>query len=107
MDPGKFIEVNIATSSDPKIVKIGNGNKDEERKKLTNLLREDQDVLAFSYDELKGYREDFMEHTIPLKDKNAKPFHKNLRQINANLAPLVQKELSKMLAAGIIAQTRH
>jgi len=51
----------------------------EGRKKLTNLLHEDRDVLAFSYDELKGYREDVMEHTIPLKDENAKPFHQKLR----------------------------
>eukprot|EP00253_Pinus_taeda_P006080 PITA_06080 len=107
MNPGEYIEVNIGTSRDPKIVKIGKGTNVEERKKLTNLLREYQDVLAFSYDELKVYREDIMEHTIPLKDENAKPLHQKLRQINPNLAPLVQKELSKMLAAGIIAQTRH
>ena len=44
-----------------------------------------------------------MEHTIPLKDENAKPF----RQINPKLAPLVQKELQKMLQAGIVAHTRH
>lgn len=48
-----------------------------------------------------------MEHTIPLKDENARPFRQKLRQINPKLAPLVQKELTKMLAAGIIAQTRH
>lgn len=107
MDPGEFIEVNIGTSSDPKIIKISKGTNDEERKKLTSLLREYSDVLAFSYDELKGYREDVMEHIIPLKDENAKPFLQKLRQINPKLAPLVQKGLSKMLAAGIIAQTRH
>ena len=71
---GEFIEVNIGTSSDPKILKIGKGTNDEERKILTNLIYEYRDVLAFSYEELKGYREDVMEHTIPLKDENAKPF---------------------------------
>lgn len=65
----------------------------EERKKITNLLCEYRDVLTFSYDELKGYREDIMEHTISLKDENAKPFRQKLRQINPSLAPLVQKEL--------------
>lgn len=48
-----------------------------------------------------------MEHTIPLKDENAKSFRQKLRRINSNLAPLVQKELSKMLAVGIIAQKMH
>ena len=107
MDPGEFIEVNIGTYEDPNIVKIGKGTNEEERKKLTKLLHEYRDVLAFSYDDLKGYREDVIQHTIPLKDENAKPFCQKLRQINPKLASLVQKELSKMLAAGIIAQTRH
>ena len=107
MDPGEYLEINIGTPENPKIVKIGKGTSVEESKKLTNLLHKYQDVLAFSYDELKGYREDVMEHTIPLKDENAKPFRQKLRQINPKLAPLVQKELAKMLATGIIAQTRH
>jgi len=89
MDPDEYLEINIGTSEDPKMVKIGRGTSPEDRKKLTNLLREYRDVLAFSYDELKGYREDVMEHTIPLKDENAKPFRKKLRQINPKLAPLV------------------
>lgn len=107
MDPGESIEVNIGTTRDPKTIKISKGTNDEERKKLTNLHREYRDVLALSYDELKGYRDDVMEHTIPLNDENAKPFCQKLRQINPKIAPLVQKELSKMLAVGIIAQTRH
>jgi len=107
MDLGEYLEINIGTSENPKMVKIGRGTSVEERKKLIDLLREYRDVLAFSYDELKGYREDVMEHTIPLKDENAKPFRQKLRQINPKLAPLVQKELAKMLAVEIIAQTRH
>jgi len=91
MDPGEYIEVNIGTSRDPKIFKIGKGTNVEERKNLTNLLREYRDVLAFSYGELKGYREDVMEHTIPLKDENVKPFLQNIRKINPKLAPSVQK----------------
>ena len=48
-------------------------------------------------------------HTIPLTEeaKEVKPFWQKLRQINPKLAPIVQKELQKMLAAGIIAPTRH
>ena len=74
MDPGEFIEVNIGAYEDPKTVKIGKGTNDEGGKKLTNLLREYRDVLALSYDELKGYREDVMEHTIQLKDGKCQTF---------------------------------
>ena len=48
IDPGEFIEVNIGTSHDPKIIKIGKGTTEDERKKLINLLQEYRDVLAFS-----------------------------------------------------------
>ena len=53
IDPGEFIEVNIGTPHDPKMIKIGKGTTAEERKKLINLLQEYRDVLAFSYEELK------------------------------------------------------
>jgi hypothetical protein len=88
------------------MVKIGRTTPIEERVELVKLLKEYRDVLAFSYDELKVYREDVIQHVIPLKEET-KPFRQKLRQINPKLAPLVQQELQKMLEAGIIAQTRH
>ena len=56
-----------------------------------------------------AYREDVFQHTIPLKPEcqKGKPFRQKLRQINPKLAPIIKKELEKMLAAGIIAPTRH
>jgi len=63
-------------------------------------------VFAWTYDDLKAYKEDIIQHTIPLKE-DAKPYRQRLRNINPTLAPLIKKELEKMLAAGIIAPTRH
>jgi ribonuclease HI len=104
--PGDHFEVNIGTDKEPRMVKVGKSTPIEERKEIIKLLKEYRDVLAFTYDELKVYREDVIQHVIPLKEES-KPFRQKLRQINPKLAPLVQKELQKMLAAGIIAQTRH
>ena len=47
-----------------------------------------------------------IQHTIPLKE-DVKPFRQKLRQINHKLAPMIQQELQKMVAGGIIAPTRH
>ena len=103
------MEINIGTDKDPKLIKIGKGTSEKERNNLINLIKEYSDVLAFSYDEIKSYREDVFQHTIPLTEeaKEVKPFRQKLRQINPKFAPIVQKELQKMLVAGIIAQTRH
>ena len=49
------------------------------------------------------------QHNIPLIEeaKEVKPFRQKLRQINPKVAPIVQKELQKMLAIGIIAPIIH
>jgi ribonuclease HI len=100
------LEVDIGTKEEPRMVKIGKTTPIEERNEIVKLLKEYRDVLAFSYDELKVYREDVIQYVIPLKEET-KPFRQKLRQMNPKLAPLVQQELQKMLEAGIIAQTRH
>jgi hypothetical protein len=104
--PCDHLEVNIGSDKEPRMVKVGKTTPIEERNEIVKLLKEYRDVLAFSYDELKVYREDVIQHVIPLKEET-KPFRQKLRQMNPKLAPLVQQELQKMLEAGIIAQTRH
>ena len=88
------------------MIKVGKNTPKEERDQIVRLLKEYRDVLAFSYDELKVYNEDVLQHTIPLKE-GAQPFKQKLRQMNPKLAPLVHQELQKMLKAGIIVPTRY
>ena len=73
---------------------------------MVELVKEFRDVFSFTYDELKAYRDDVFQHTTPLRP-NSKPFRQKLIRINPKLAPMVQQELQKMLAAGIIVPTRH
>jgi hypothetical protein len=70
------LEVNIGTNEEPRMVKIGKTTPIEERNEIVKLLKEYRDVLAFSYDELKVYREDVIQHVIPLKEET-KPFRQN------------------------------
>ena len=67
MKPGDYIEINIRMKTKPKNIKIGKGTSEKERNNLINLVKEYRDVFAFTYDELKAYREDVFQHTIPLK----------------------------------------
>ena len=61
-------------------------------------------MFAFTYNELKAYREDVFQHTKPLKQemKEVNPFQQKLRQKNPKLACILKKELENMLAFGII-----
>ena len=91
------------------MIKIRKETSKKERNDLVNLVKEYRDAFSFTYDELKAYREDVFQHTIPLKQDvgEVKPFRQKLRQINPKLAPIVKKELEKMLAVGIITPTKH
>jgi hypothetical protein len=78
INPDKYIEINIGTEEVPRMIKIGKGTTKKERKELISLVREYRDVFAFTYDELKAYKEDVFQHTIPLKD-DTRPFRQKLR----------------------------
>ena len=75
-------------------------------KEIENLIREYRDVFSWTYDDLKTYDLSIIEHTIPLKE-GSKPYMKKICNVNPKLAPLIKKELEKMLAAKIIRPVRH
>ena len=66
----------------------------QERKEVVDLVREFRDVFTWSYNELKTYDKDILQHAIPLEE-NVKPHLQKLRKVNPKLAPLVKKELRR------------
>jgi ribonuclease HI len=50
---GDYIEINIGSDQDPKMIKIGKDTSEKERKDLINLVKEYRDVFSFTYDELQ------------------------------------------------------
>ena len=66
------------------------------------LLKEYQDVFAWSHENIKVYDTNIIQHKIPIKD-NQKPFKKKLRRINLVLLALIEKEEKRMYDAQIIA----
>jgi hypothetical protein len=71
--PNEYEEVNIGSTENPKMINIGKGISRKERKAIEDLIREFRDVFSFSYDDLKAYKGDIIQHTIPLKE-GTKPF---------------------------------
>jgi hypothetical protein len=100
------IEFNIGSENSPRMIKIGKGTTPAEIKSIMNLIREYKDIFAWSYEDLKAYKGDIIQHAIPLKER-VKPFRLKQRNNNPKLAPLIQKELQKMVDAKIIAPIRY
>jgi len=61
---------------------------------IEDLLREDIDLFAWTFDDLEYYKGDIGQHTIPFK-KGSMPFRQKLRKINPKLAPPYPKGASK------------
>ena len=67
MNPGDYIEINIGTNNEPKMIKVGKSTSKKERTDLVNIVKEYRYVFTFAFEDLKSYREDVFQHTIPLK----------------------------------------
>ena len=52
MKLGDYIEVNIGTDQNSKLIKIGKATSQKERNELINLVKEYREIIAFTYDEL-------------------------------------------------------
>ena len=79
-------EVNLGTKETPRMVYIGERLSPKIRQSLIDLLRKYRHVFAWSYDDIKAYKEDLFQYEIPLK-LDAKPFRKKKKTNKSNLGP--------------------
>ena len=73
----------------------------EEIELYTALLKEFQDVFAWSYEEMPGFDPKIVEHEIKTYP-DAKPVRQKLRPVNPKKAPAIKAEVEKLLKAGFI-----
>ena len=79
-----FEVVNLGTNENPQNVYLGTDCTKEERITFIRLLKEYKDIFAWTYDDLKTFDLNIIQHTIPI-DPNIKPFQQKLRKIHPNL----------------------
>jgi hypothetical protein len=97
---------NIGTKKDPKFVKLSRSPSREQRAEYAKLIKDFDDVFAWTYEYLRTYDTNFIEHKIPLKEE-AKPFRHKLRKINPMLLPIMEREVKKLLDTQIIVPLRY
>ena len=74
--------------------------------KFTELLREFQDVFAWSYEDLHCFDPSLIHHSIPIKE-GIKLVRQKQRPINLALEATIRKELEKLLKVGIIFPVKY
>ena len=70
-------ECNIGTKDQPKMIKLASSLPTDMKKKFIDLFKEFVDVFSWSYEDLKAYDTEIIQHNIPLKE-NQKPFKQKL-----------------------------
>ena len=98
--------VNLGTKQDPKNINLGKNCTTAKKATFMKLFREFKDVFAWTYEDLKTYDMNIIQHVITLKE-NAKPFQQKLSKMHPSLEPLVKKDLNKLVTTNIIFPIRH
>jgi hypothetical protein len=102
----QFEIVNLGSEFSPQNVNLGKNCSPEERKAYIKLFKEYKDIFAWTYEDLKTYDTNIIQHVIPMKSQT-KPFQQKLRKMHPSLEPQVKAELNKLLVARIIFPVRH
>jgi hypothetical protein len=77
------------------------GCSQQEKTAFIKLFKEFKYVFAWTYDDLKTFDPNIIQHVIPMKPQTS-PFRQKLRKMHPKLEPTVKKELNKLLNAKII-----
>ena len=63
-------------------------------------------MFDWTYEELKTYDTNIIQHVIPIKAR-VKPYQQPLRRMHLKLEPLIQSEVKNLLDAKIIFKVIH
>jgi hypothetical protein len=99
-------KVNLGTKDNPQCINLGMGCYEQEKSSFIKLFKEFKDVFAWTYDDLKTFDPNIIQHIIPMKPQT-QPFQQKLKKMHPKLEPTVKKELNKLLNAKVIFLVKH
>ncbi|XP_057976008.1 uncharacterized protein LOC131163438 [Malania oleifera] len=100
------VTINLGTNEEPKEVKIGALLGGKERCEMINLLKEYQDVFAWSYQDMPGLDTDLVTHKIPIYP-DSKPVKQKLRRMRPDMLIKIKEEVQKQFEAGFLEVAKY
>ena len=98
--------VDLGASSERKEVKVGTGMTPPIREELVALLRDYQDVFAWSYQDMPGLSHGIVQHRLPL-NSSCSPMKQKLRRTKPKMSMKIKEEVKKQFDAGFLAVARY
>lgn len=100
------VAVNIGTPEEVKEQRIGSNLTPSEAQRLIELLKEYQDVFAWSYSDMPGLDREIVEHYLPT-DPAIPPKKQKLRRYKPELIVKIKEEVDKLLKVGFIEVSKY
>ena len=98
--------INLGTEEKRREVKFGTTLSPATRKELISLLREYNDVFAWSYQDMLGLDTDIVVHRLPLREECASVKQK-LRRVKPKMLLKIKEEVKKKLDAGFLEVSKY
>jgi len=98
--------VDLGTGNAKRKVKIGTGMTAPIREELTALLRDYQDIFAWSYQDMPGLSSDIIHHRLPLNPE-CSPVKQKLRRMKPETSLKIKEEVKKQFDAGFLTVARY
>ena len=98
--------VDLGTDNEKKEVKVGMGMTAPICEELVALLRDYQDVFAWSYQDMPGLSHDIVQHRLPLNSGYSLVKQK-LRRMKPEMSLKIKEEVKKQFDTGFLAVARY
>jgi len=98
--------VDLGTGCGKKKVKIGMGITAPIREELMALLKNYQDIFAWSYQDMPGLSFDIVQHRLPLNPE-CSPVKQKLRRMKPETSLKIKEEVKKQFDAGFLVVARY
>jgi len=95
------VTINLSDIKEAKEVKIGASLPKDEVERLIQLLKEYQDIFAWTYTDMPGLDPSIVEHCLPT-NLDVPPKKQRLRRTKPELSKKIEEEVMKLLNVGFI-----
>jgi len=98
--------VNLGVGEERKEVKVGTGMSTHIRDELVALLRDYQDIFAWSYQDMLGLSPNIVQHRLPLNPE-CSLIKQKLRRMKPEMSLKIKEKVKKQFDAGFLAVARY
>ena len=86
-----YESINLGTQDNPQNINLGKGCSQQEISAFIKLFKEFKDVFYWTYNDLKSFDPNIIQHVILMKPQT-QPFQQKLRKKHPKLKPTVKRD---------------